>query len=72
MVGGDAAADQAVGGGEAVEEVDFRARRLVLEDVLAGVEAGRAGADNGYAEWVSWSSDVGHELREDREGRRLA
>ncbi len=60
MVGGDAAADQAEGGGEAVEEVDLGVRVRVLEDVLGGVEAGRAGADDGDAHGVVFGSDLGH------------
>ena len=52
VVGGDAAADQAEGRGQAVEEVDLGVQVLVLEDVLGGVEAGRAGADDGDAEGV--------------------
>ena len=54
VVGGDAAADQPEGGGEAVEEVDLGVQILALEDVLGGVEAGRAGADDGDAKRVLW------------------
>ncbi len=60
VVGGDAAADQAEGGGEAVEEVDLGVQVLVFEDVLGGVEAGRAGADDGDAKGVLWASDLAH------------
>ena len=49
VVGGDAAADEAEGGREAVEEVDLGVQVLAFEDVLGGVEAGRAGADDGDA-----------------------
>ncbi len=49
MVGGDAAADQPERGGEAVEEVDLGVHVAVFEDVLGGVEAGGAGADDGNA-----------------------
>ena len=60
VVGRDAAADQAEGGGEAVEEVDLGVRVLVFEDVLGGVEAGRAGADDGDAKGVLRGSDLAH------------
>jgi hypothetical protein len=60
VVGGDAAADEAEGGGEAVEEVDLGVRRLALEDVLGGVEAGGAGADDGDSKWVLLATDLGH------------
>ena len=53
VVGGDAAADQAEGGRQAVEEVDLGVGVLVLEDVLGGVEAGGAGADDRDAEGFS-------------------
>ena len=43
---------------------------LVLEDVLGGVEAGRAGADDGDAEWVLCGSDLAHWTRKNRECRR--
>ena len=46
VVGSDAAADQPERGRQPVEEVDLGVRVLVLEDVLSGVEAGRAGADD--------------------------
>ena len=50
VVGRDAAADQPERGRQAVEEVDLGVRGLVLEHVLGGVEAGRAGADDGDAQ----------------------
>jgi hypothetical protein len=62
MVGRDAAADQAKRGGEAVEEVDLGVRLCVFEDVLGGVEAGGAGADDGDADGVLFGSDLGHFL----------
>ena len=62
VVGGDAAADQAEGRGQAVEEVDLGVHVLAFEDVLSGVEAGRAGADDGDADGVVWGSDLGHGL----------
>ncbi len=52
VVRGDAAPDQAERGGEAVEEVHLGVRLGVLEDVLGGVEAGGAGADDRHAERV--------------------
>jgi hypothetical protein len=60
MVGGDAAADQAERRRQAVEEVDLGMSLLVLEDVLGGVEAGRAGADDGDAQGALFGSDLGH------------
>ena len=62
VVGGDAAADEAEGGGEAVEEVDLGVHVFALEDVLGGVEAGGAGADDGDADGVLRGSDLGHGL----------
>ena len=41
MVGGDAGAHEAEGGGEAVEHVDLYGDVLALEQVLGGVETGR-------------------------------
>ena len=58
MVGGDTAADQAEGGGEAVEEVDLGVDLLVFEDVLGRVEAGGAGADDRDAKRVLRGSDL--------------
>ena len=52
VVGRDAAADEAERRREAVEEVDLGVRALVLEEVLGGVEAGRAGADDRDAQRV--------------------
>jgi hypothetical protein len=49
VVGGDPAANQPVWGRQAVEEVDLDAGLLVLEQVLAGIEASRASADHGNA-----------------------
>ena len=60
VVGGDAAADQAEGGREAVEEVDLGVQVAVLEDVLGGVEAGGAGADDGDSKWVLLATDLAH------------
>ena len=60
VVGGDAAADEPEGGGEAIEEVDLGVGLGVFEDVLGGVEAGRAGADDGDADGVLFGSDLGH------------
>ncbi len=60
VVGGDAAADQPEGGRQAVEQVDLGVQVAVLEDVLGGVEAGGAGADDGDAKWGLFSSDLAH------------
>ena len=53
VVGGDAVADQAVGGGQSIEQVDARLATGLShgggQDV-AGVDAGRAGADDRDAE----------------------
>ena len=70
VVGGDTAADQAERGRQAVEEVDLGVQVLALEDVLGGVEAGRAGADDGDAQGVLWGSDLAHWRRKNREWRR--
>ena len=66
MVRRDAAADQPEGGGEAVEEVDLGVDVAVFEDVLGGVEAGRAGADDGDAKRVLRGPILGMSL--DRDG----
>jgi hypothetical protein len=72
MVGGDAAADQPVGGRQAVEEVDLGVDVAVLEDVLGGVEAGRAGADDGDSKWVLRGTDLGHVSQDSGRGRGRA
>ena len=46
VVGGDAGADEAERGGEAVEHVDLDGDVLALEQVLGRVETGRPGADD--------------------------
>jgi hypothetical protein len=58
VVGGDAAADQPERARQAVEEVDLGVQVAVLEDVLGGVEAGGARADDGDAKWGLLSSDL--------------
>jgi hypothetical protein len=60
VVGGDAAANQTERGGEAVEQVDLGVQVTVLEDVLGGVEAGGAGADDGDAQGGVFGSDLAH------------
>ena len=65
VVGGDAAANQPEGGGEAVEEVDLGVQILTLEDVLGGVEAGGPGADDGDAKGVVLGSNLAHRNAEE-------
>src|SRR6478672_1920170 len=60
VVRGDAAADEAERGGEAIEEIDLGVQVAVLEDVLGGVEARRAGADDGDSQGVVFGSDLAH------------
>ena len=64
MIRGDAAANQAERGGQAIEEIDLSVQVLALEDVLGGVEAGGAGADDGDAQRVLFGSDLAHGERE--------
>src|SRR5215218_2189441 len=56
----DAAAHQPERGGEAVEEVNLGMQVAVLEDVLGGVEAAGAGADDGDAQGGLFGSDLAH------------
>ncbi len=60
VVRGDAAADQPERRRQAVEEIDLGVQFTVFEDVLGGVEAGRAGADDGDAQRILFSSDLAH------------
>src|SRR3954447_11473999 len=60
VVGSDAAAHQAKGRREAVEEVNLGVQVAVLEDVLGGIEAAGAGADDGDAEGGLFGSDLAH------------
>src|SRR5262245_43312059 len=60
VVGGDATADQPKGGREAVEQVDLGVQVAVLEDVLGGIEARGAGADDGYSQGGLFGSDLAH------------
>jgi hypothetical protein len=53
MVRRDTGADEAERCGQAVEEVDADAGGTAFEEALGGVEAGRAGADDGDAERLS-------------------
>ncbi len=64
MVRGDAAADEAERRRQAVEEIDLGVQVLALEDVLGGVEAGGAGADDGDAQGIVFGSDLAHGERE--------
>ncbi len=60
VVGGDAVADEAVGRGEAVEDVHADGQVALLDERLGGVEAGRSAAHHGDAEGTVGGEDLGH------------